>query len=251
LKASVSSLTDQIADLSRAVNELDESILKASTIRSDEKESNQKVIHESQQAQAAVERAVGVLNDFYAKAAEATSLTQISHKASRREEPTMFSDEPYTGRGADKSSPRQQPAESSGDKAYTGMGAESGGVIGMLEVISTDFARLETDTSAAEAAAADEYKALMHDSKVEKSSKSADLEHRQSTKQHHESALQEKEHDYAGTKKELDAALMYYDKLKPSCIETGVSYEDRVARRKEEIESLKTALRVLNNEDVV
>ena len=45
-----------------------------------------------------------------------------------------------------------------------------------------------------------------------------------------------KKADLEGTQKELDAALAYYDKLKPSCVDAGVSYEDRVARRKEEIE---------------
>ena len=35
-----------------------------------------------------------------------------------------------------------------------------------------------------------------------------------------------------------------------SCVDAGVSYEDRVARRKEEIESLQEALRILNGEDI-
>ena len=34
--------------------------------------------------------------------------------------------------------------------------------------------------------------------------------------------------------------------LKPSCVDAGVSYEDRVARRKEEIASLEEALEILN-----
>merc|ERR1711865_838084 len=38
--------------------------------------------------------------------------------------------------------------------------------------------------------------------------------------------------DLEGTQKELDAALAYFDKLKPSCVDAGVSFEDRVARRK-------------------
>jgi hypothetical protein len=53
-----------------------------------------------------------------------------------------------------------------------------------------------------------------------------------------------------GTQKELDAALAYYDKLKPDCIDSGVSYEERVARRQEEIESLQEALKILNGEDL-
>eukprot|EP00971_Amphidinium_carterae_P035935 706540-Amphidinium_carterae.2 len=80
---------------------------------------------------------------------------------------------------------------------------------------------------------------------------------------------------------ELDAALAYYDKLKPSCVDAGTSYDDRVSRRKdlhagfchwdlecsptvvdmvdkrklyylslsqEEIESLQEALRILNGD---
>ena len=35
-----------------------------------------------------------------------------------------------------------------------------------------------------------------------------------------------------------------------SCVDAGVSYEDRVGRRKEEIESLQEALRILNGEDI-
>ena len=53
-----------------------------------------------------------------------------------------------------------------------------------------------------------------------------------------------------GTQRELQAAMDYYDKLKPSCIETGVSHEERAARRQEEIESLQEALKILNGGDL-
>ena len=39
-------------------------------------------------------------------------------------------------------------------------------MVGMLEVIASDFARLESDTTAAEEAAADEYKNLKNTSEV-------------------------------------------------------------------------------------
>merc|ERR1711897_131282 len=105
--------------------------------------------------------------------------------------------------------------------------------------IESDFARLESDTKASEATAQKEYDTFMTDSKVDKSEKSTDIEHKTAKKE-----------DLEGTQKELDAALAYFDKLKPSCVDAGVSYEDRVARRKEEIESLQEALRILNGEDI-
>merc|ERR1719389_730751 len=120
----------------------------------------------------------------------------------------------------------------------------------MIEVIQSDFARLESDTTAAEAVAQKEFDELMRDSKVDKTEKTADLEHKQSLLQDHSQALQEKKADLTGTEKELQAAMTYYEKLKPSCVETGVSYEEKVKRREEEIDSLQTALRVLNDEDV-
>jgi len=136
------------------------------------------------------------------------------------------------------------------DSPYKGMQAENGGVIGMLEVIESDFARLEADTSAAEASAQKTYDTFMTDSKVDKAQKTTDVEHKTAKKQDETQALTVKREDLEGTQKELDAALAYFDKLKPSCVDAGVSYEDRVNRRKEEIESLQEALRILNGEDI-
>jgi len=52
------------------------------------------------------------------------------------------------------------------------------------------------------------------------------------------------------TQTELDAALAYYDKLKPTCVDSGISYEDRVARRKEEIQSLTESYKILAGEEL-
>ena len=91
----------------------------------------------------------------------------------------------------------------------------------------------------------------MTKSKVEKANKSASIEHKNTKNQDKEQALETNKNDLEGIQKELDAALAYFDKLKPSCVDSGVSYEDLVARRKEEIESLQEALKILNGEDIV
>jgi len=217
LEASITKLTEDITELTKAVADLATAVSEATKLRNDEKAANLETISDSQEAQTAVAQALTVLKEFYAKAAESTALVQ---------QPEIF------------------------DKPYTGMSASGGGVIGMLEVIESDFARLEADTKASEATSSKEYDSFMTDSQVDTTKKNTDIEHKTAKKQDEEQALTSNREDLEGTQKELDAALAYFDKLKPSCVDAGVSYEDRVARRKEEIESLQEALKILNGEDI-
>merc|ERR1719321_1972029 len=126
---------------------------KATTLRNEEKAKNAETVQDAKDAQAAVANALQVLKDFYEKASEATSFAQ------RQEPPPIF------------------------DKEYTGMQSSSGGVVGMLEVIESDFARLEADTKAAEASAQKEYDEFMTDSATDKSKKSTDVDHKSAKKQ--------------------------------------------------------------------
>merc|ERR1719436_338424 len=221
LEASIAKLTEEIAELTAAVAALDAAMAKATKLRQEEKAQNVATIADATAAQTAVAQAIAVLKEFYAKAGEATALLQQQPVA-----PEIF------------------------DSPYKGMQAEQGGVVGMLEVIQSDFARLEADTAAAEAAAQKQYDKFMEDSRVDKAEKETSIKAKTAKKQGQEQALVQKKSDVEGTQKELDAALSYFDKLKPSCIDAGVSYDDRVARRQAEIESLQTALRILNGEDL-
>jgi len=87
-------------------------------------------------------------------------------------------------------------------------------------------------------------------SAVDKTSKDKEARHKGFKLTRRTRALNQAKNDLEGTQEELDAALAYYDKLKPSCIDTGLSYADRVARRKEEIQSLQEALRILYGEEL-
>merc|ERR1719473_1948368 len=172
----------------------------ATELRTKEKATNEETISDAGEAQTAVAQALTVLKEFYAKAGDATAFVQ---------QPEIF------------------------DSPYKGMQSENGGVVGMLEVIESDFARLESDTKAAEETSQKEYDQFMTDSKVDKAQKTTDIDHKSTKKQDESQALVVKNEDLEGTQKELDAALAYFDKLKPSCVDAGVSYDDRVARRKE------------------
>jgi hypothetical protein len=223
LQASIAKLTEDISVATKADAELDSAMAKQTKLRFEEKAKNTETIKDAGEAQTATERAISVLREFYVEAGEAIALVQTN---SGPEIPEVF------------------------DSSYKGMGAESGGVLGMLEVIETDFARLETATKAAEASAQKEYDDFMTDSHIDGEAKYTEIKHKSAKKLDNMKALQEKKGDLDGTQKELEASLVYFDKLKPSCVDAGVVYEDRVARRNEEIESLREALRILGGEDI-
>lgn len=90
----------------------------------------------------------------------------------------------------------------------------------------------------------------MNDSEVDKAVKKTQIEHLSRKKVQHQNDLHTAKDDLSVTQEQLDAALAYFEKLKPSCIQSGVSYEDRVARRQAEIQSLNEALQILAGEDV-
>eukprot|EP00747_Dinoflagellata_sp_TGD_P144685 gnl/TRDRNA2_/TRDRNA2_176527_c1_seq7.p2 gnl/TRDRNA2_/TRDRNA2_176527_c1~~gnl/TRDRNA2_/TRDRNA2_176527_c1_seq7.p2 ORF type:complete len:108 (+),score=54.10 gnl/TRDRNA2_/TRDRNA2_176527_c1_seq7:2-325(+) len=48
----------------------------------------------------------------------------------------------------------------------------------------------------------------------------------------------------------LDKALMELEELKPACIDSGMSYKERVEKREEEMEALKKAMCMLDADGV-
>jgi len=212
-----------MAQLSDQIAELDATMLKATEEREVEKAKNEETIADAKEASVAVSQALKVLKDFYEKAATSTAFAQQSPA---QDVPETF-DEPYRG---------NQDAK--------------GGVVGMLEVIASDFARLEADTTSAENTAQQEYDKLIADSKEDKEAKLKERFEKELKKREAENNLGFRTKDLEMTNEELTAALDYYEKLKPACVDSGLSYADRVARRKEEIVSLQEALRILSGEEL-
>merc|ERR1719277_2960098 len=216
LESSIATLKLDIAELSKSVTELDSAMANATVLRKEESAVNTATVKDSQEAQTAVAEAIVVLKEFYEKAGEATVLMQRQQRRQQPLPPPIF-DSPYQG---------------------------------LLAVIQSDFARLEAETKAAEATAQKEHDEFMTTSKGDKAQKEKSIEHKTAKVQDEQQAHTSKSEDLEGTQKELDAALSYFDKLKPSCVDAGVSFEDRVQRRQEEIQSLKGALRILSGESV-
>merc|ERR1719460_2540482 len=133
---------------------------------------------------------------------------------------------------------------------YKGQQAGSGGIMGMLEVILSDFARLETETQAAEDQQATTYQKFMDESNEDVAVKETEIEHKSNKKDTATENIANLNKNLKLTQSELDEALEYYAKLKKECVDTGLSYEERVKLREEEIQSLQEALKVLAAESV-
>jgi len=225
LTSTIASLADEISTLTDEVAELDAAMAKASSERSESKAENAQTVTDAKEGQIAVTQAISVLKEFYAKSAEATALTQ-EQKAPAEDAPSTF------------------------DGAYKGMMPEGGGVVDFMEVILSDFARLEAETSTEEATEAEDYSKYMFESKKDKALKENSKSHKEETKVNKESDLHSTQQDLKVTQEQLDKALAYYEKLKPTCVDSGITYEERVKRREEEIVSLQEALKILAGTDI-
>jgi len=213
LGSTIASMGAEIVELSKEQSELATAMKDATNIRSKEKAQNTATIKDSMAASAAVKQALVILKEFYSAQG-----------------------------GAFLETGKQVPEMA----AYTGMQSANGGVVGMLEVIEADFSRLTSETRAEESEAASTYASFMEDSKASKQQKH-DHEVKLSLKKDQaEFEVMQTKKTLAGTQEELDKAVAYYEYLKPSCNEVHVSYEERVARRKEEIEALKEAYKILD-----
>merc|ERR1719420_2681488 len=116
-------------------------------------------------------------------------------------------------------------------------GAASG-IIGMLEVIESDFTKM----------VADAYEKLTNDNKIATTEKSTAVKYATKDQKETEEALIGLKEDKEGVTKELDAVLEYWDKLQPMRVAKPESYEERKKRREAEIAGLKEALRILEEE---
>jgi len=223
LTATIAQLTQDISDLTSALAQLADEMAKETAERSASKADNEQAISDAKAAQTAVEEAMAVLKDFYAKSAEATAFTQ---RGPADDAPETF------------------------EKPYTGMGASGGNVVDFLEVILSDFARLESETSTDEAMETDEYKNFMFESEKDQALKNNEMKHKTEKKTSTESELHSAQEELKLTQEALDKAVAYYEKLKPSCVDTGITYEERVKRREAEMQSLQEALKILSGTDV-
>merc|ERR1719265_971694 len=219
LEANIATLTEETKTLVQEIADLKAAVGDAKKMRKEEKEENKETVHEAEQGLEAAQLAIQVLERFYGTAKKATIKLSLSQGP--------FDDAPDAGFKT--------------GEAYTGAGAESG-IVGMMQVIASDFQRTITQTEEAEKAAAKAHLEFLTESSMALAENK--MAHKEKTKYKDEAieSLEEADNNLQTQTSSMVNAVKELMELKPACIDTGMSYADRVAMREQEIASLKKAL---------
>jgi chromosome segregation ATPase len=124
----------------------------------------------------------------------------------------------------------------------------STGIIGMLEVVESDFSKLLAEGNAAEAMAQEEYEKLTQDNEIATTEKETAVKYKVKDSKETEAMLAGLKEDKETATKEYDAIMEYWEKLQPMCIAKPEPYAERKRRREAEIAGLKQALQILEEE---
>lgn len=203
------------------IDDLESKIDEATEMRDDEKAKNAETIEEAEAGLDATNMAIDILDKFYKTAGKAKVDLSLAQKG-------PLDDMPDTGFDA--------------GEAYTGAGGEAGGILGMLDVIKSDFERTVSQTEVAEREAKEEFQDFMTQSGKSLAEKKMANEQKLKQKDNAIEKLESANTDLDSQSEILNLAISELIELKPTCIDTGMSYEERVSRREDEIESLKKAL---------
>jgi len=215
LKEEVVELEKELATLAKTQAEMDK--LRA------EQNGNYKVAKaELEQGLGGVRKALGVLRDYYGGAA---ALVQESD--------------------ANFNSFMQQPAPPQQHEKSSGAG---GSIINILEVCESDFATNLAKEESEEADSAANYEKVTQENKVATTTKGQDAKYKTKEAAALDKQITELSSDKETSSTELAAVMEYYAKIKERCVAKPETYEQRKARREAEIEGLKEALSILENE---
>jgi chromosome segregation ATPase len=211
LKEDVKELQAELAALAKSQAEMD-------SIRAESHADYVKAKEDLESGLSGVRGALGMLRDYYGSSSAAASMMQ------------EFS---------------AQPAKPEMHVAASGAGSS---IIGILEVVESDFAKNLATEETEEADAEAEYETTTQANSVTKTLKDQDVKYKTAEYKALDKEITTLTSDRDTKDAELSAVLEYYEKVKDRCIAKAETYEERKEKREAEIAGLKKALEALENE---
>jgi hypothetical protein len=225
LRSKNDTLGEDITELDEAIPELYKTLNETTDLRATEKEENLDRIKTAKEGEAAVTEAIVLLKTYYKQGTKVLLQTRESPVAEDLEKAGI------DGPGF------------SGE--YKGKGEGAKGIIGLLEVVKSDFERTVRQTTAEEKKAQEEFVKFEQATKSDISAKETSLELKTEDQKMVVSSMEKGLSDLETIQGLLDDALKTVEDLKPMCLDMAQSYEERKQKREDEIEALKKALEYL------
>jgi len=139
----------------------------------------------------------------------------------------------------------QQPAAPELHSKALGAG---GSIINILQVVESDFATNLAKEESEEAGAQSAYERTTQENSVTRTVKEQGVKYKTQEAKSQDKTSAEYSADRETTSSELSAILDYYGKMKSRCIAKPETYAARAARRQAEVQGLKEALSILEDE---
>jgi len=214
---------DLKADLEKQIAAQKKALLEATELRASEKAANAEAMQIATDGQNSVERAISILSKYY-------GFLQYKPANSDRDGNTVDDLGSYA------------PTES-----YHGAGAESKGIMGILEVIRSDFIRTFDKTEEEDKLSQEAFEGIEDEINLDVKQKTALLKKTNDRITTLIDNLGQFGDDQGSAQKMLDGAEGVLAKLKPLCVDGQETYAERVEARNKEIAALKDALAILED----
>eukprot|EP00933_Yihiella_yeosuensis_P007660 TRINITY_DN1127_c0_g1_i1.p1 TRINITY_DN1127_c0_g1~~TRINITY_DN1127_c0_g1_i1.p1 ORF type:complete len:751 (-),score=277.59 TRINITY_DN1127_c0_g1_i1:76-2205(-) len=220
-------LSEDIGRLTDEINTLAEQVANATDARNKDHDENKADIEEAKIALSGIDAAMKVIRDFYGKNAE-------------NEVALVQKDKKHSGPANDA-----PDAGFKNKEANKGSQSASTGIIGMLEVIQSDFQRSIKDTTEAEEKAAKEHTKFLGEADISTSEKKTAVDAKNKFLAETVEQLDEETSSMNTQLTTLRSAVEELAVLDEEC-GSQISYEERKAAREEEIEALQEAVDRIN-----
>jgi chromosome segregation ATPase len=223
LEALRDKLMEELETLATEIKDLKKAMKRAENQREEEKAENAATVEEAQSGLEAIEMAIDIMRKFYLTSEKATVESFAQKQGPKEDAPETF------GNG----------------EAYKGAQSDSTGIIGMMEVMQSDFQRTISETEKAEADAEQAHLEFMTETGKSLEAKETAETEKTGYKDDAVDKLESAQEDLDSQTDVLQTTLSELLELQPVCVDTAMTYEERVAAREDEIAALKKALCIL------
>merc|ERR1719272_2640588 len=125
------------------------------------------------------------------------------------------------------------------------------GIVGMLEVVESDFTKGLSEMTVTEQTSQADYDRESQRNEITKATKEQSVKYKTKESKGLDQSVSEAKSDRSTTQEELDAIMQYLGKLDNICIAKAEPFGERKRRREEEIAGLKEAMNILSDEAVL